>query len=142
MIMRDTTGASAGGLLTAADLRGKSTAWADRRREPRIPCSREIMVLPAPFRKGQPFRPVGLFDCSARGLGVVSPEPMEVGEQFVVELSLDGVRLAAYTVRHCTPAADGRHYNIGAAYSGLIGRAGCDPQEVIDATGGCSAGGP
>ena len=60
------------------------------------------------------FQPVGLFDCSARGVGIVSLEPMDVGEQFLAEL-------------------DGRHYKIGAELSALIGKAERDPHAALDA---------
>jgi hypothetical protein len=131
--MGETTGASAGTALTAADLRGRSEAWADRRSEPRMPCARQVSILRGGAQTVEGFQPVGLFDCSARGVGIVCAEPMEVGDQFLAELSLEGVMLATYTVRHCTRAADGRHYKIGAELVGLIGKAGRDPQAALKA---------
>ena len=131
--MGETIGASAGGALTVADLRGRSEAWADRRSEPRLPCDRQVSILRSGARAMDGFRPVGLFDCSANGIGIVSPEPMGVGEHFLAELSLEGVMLATYTVRHCTRAADGKHYKIGAELSGLVGKTGRDANAALDA---------
>jgi PilZ domain-containing protein len=130
MKMRTTTGAS---VLTAAHLRGESLGWVNRRREPRLPCGRQIPILRGGARTAEGFQPVGLFDCSAIGVGIVTPEPMELGEQFLAELMPDGGMLAAYTVRHCTRAADGRHYKIGAELSSLVGQTGRDPHAALNA---------
>ena len=132
MKMRKTTGASGGGVLTASDLRRQSVDWADRRKEPRLPCERQIPILRVGARTAEGFQLVGIFDCSAGGVGIVTLEPMEVGEQFLAELSLDGVRLALYTVRHCNRAADARHYKIGAEFSGLVGRSGRDAMAILE----------
>ena len=40
-------GRSFPGELTAADLRSRSKLWSNRRREPRIPCERELAILSA-----------------------------------------------------------------------------------------------
>jgi hypothetical protein len=125
-------GRAAGGVLTADDLRGQSQDWADRRKEPRIPCDREILILPTGFSECHGFRRLGLYDVSARGVGIVSPEAIGVGEQFLAKLRLDRVLLAVYTVQHCTPAADGKHFKIGAEFIALIGRPGNEPKAVLD----------
>jgi hypothetical protein len=115
--------ANAGG-LTAADLRGGSMAWDERRGVERIPCERQVSVLSTRAEWGDSFRAVGLFDCSAHGIGIVSDRPMEVGEQFIARVQSDSASLAVYTVRRCAPAGDGRQHNIGAALTSFIGPPG------------------
>lgn len=126
-------GRSYPGELTAADLRGRSRLWNNRRREPRVPCARDLAILPSNAAEGEGFRRVGLFGCSAHGLGVVSPLPMKVGDQFLAKLRLDRVMLAAYTVRHCTLMPDGKHYKIGAELTAFIGTPGGNAQAALDA---------
>ena len=113
-----------GGTLTAADLRGGSMAWAERRGGQRLPCERNVSILSARAPWGEGFRAVGLFNCSAHGICIVSGRPMQVGEQFIAKVQADSDSLAVYTVRHCTPAGGGRHYNIGAAITAFIGAPG------------------
>jgi PilZ domain-containing protein len=110
--------------LTAADLRGGSMAWAERRGVQRMSCQREVEILSTRAARGEGFRAVGLHDCSAHGISLVSAEPMEPGEQFIVKLRAESPSLVTYTVRHCTPAGDGQHYNIGAALTAFIGPPG------------------
>ena len=126
-------GRSFSGELTAADLRGRSKLWNNRRREPRIPCERELAILSSNAAEGEGFRRVGLIGCSAHGLGIISPVPMKVGDQFLAKLRLDRVMLAAYTIRHCTLAADGKHYKIGAELTAFIGTPGGNAQAALDA---------
>src|SRR5688500_15504487 len=126
-------GRSFSGELTAADLRSRSKLWNNRRREPRIPCERELAILPSNAAEGEGFRRVGLIGCSAHGLGIVSPTPMKVGDQFLAKLRLDRVMLAAYTIRHCTPTGDGKHYKIGAELTAFIGTPGGNAQAALDA---------
>jgi hypothetical protein len=81
-------------------------------------------VLSARSPSGEGFRAVGLSNCWAQGIGIVSDRRMQVGEQFVAKVRGESASLVVYTVRHCTPARDGRHYNIGAALTAFIGPAG------------------
>ena len=107
-----------GGALTPEDLR-PPVADDDRRREPRIPCEREIAILPYQASGNWEFKSVGLFDCSSHGLGIISDEPMAIGEQFLAKLKLGSSRaLVIYTVRHCL-CVEGRYFKIGAEFSGL-----------------------
>jgi hypothetical protein len=112
------------GELTPDDLRGGSMAWAERRGVQRMSCRREVEILSTRAPRGEGFRAVGLHDCSAHGISIVSALPMEPGEQFIVKLQAESASLVAYTVRHCTPAGDGRHYNVGAAITAFIGPPG------------------
>ena len=91
----------------------------NRRSEPRIPVARTIDILPCrattarwEFARGE------LADCSLHGLSVLLPQPMDVGQQFLVKLQTPGrVRLLLYTVHNCSPAA--RRYRIGARFTGF-----------------------
>lgn len=108
------------GALTARDFRGTSEGG-ERRREPRVLCDREIAVMPCRGADGRGFRRVGLADCSPHGLGLVSPEPMVPGEEFLAELKLklQALVLLVYRVQHCSPAGGG-HFRIGAELVGTI----------------------
>ena len=97
--------------------------WADRRGGERTPFERELSILSARAPLGEGFRSVGVFDCSAHGIGIISDRPMQPGEQFVAKFRADSASLVAYTVRRCSPMADGRQYNIGAALTAFIGPA-------------------
>jgi hypothetical protein len=122
--MAQRTKRARGGELTPADLRGGPRVRAERRGGERIPCAREVSVLSARAPLGEGFRAVALLNCWAHGIGVVSDRPMQVGEQFVAKVRGESASLVAYTVRHCTPAGDGRHYHVGAALTAFIGPAG------------------
>ena len=99
-------------------------AWDDRRGGERIPYERQVSVLSTRAPLGEGFRAVGLFDCSAHGIGIVSDRPMQVGEQFIAKVHADSASLAVYSVRRCIPAGDGRQYNIGAALAAFVGPPG------------------
>jgi PilZ domain-containing protein len=134
-----------GGALTLDDLRGKSTGR-DRRREVRFPCEREIAVLPYQAVGQWEFKRVGLFDCSGRGLGIVSDVPMIVGEEFVAKLKLkNSMALVIYQVRHCDPL-NKSYFKIGAEFRGVVGASSdVDPEQILatilkpDATTACAA---
>jgi hypothetical protein len=122
--MAQRTQRARGGELKAADLRGGSAAWDDRRGGERIPYERQVSVLSGRAPLGEGFRAVGLFDCSAHGIGIVSDRPMQVGEQFIAKVEADSASLAVYTVRRCVPSGDGRQYSIGAALTAFVGPPG------------------
>ena len=122
--MAQRTKRAKGGELTAADLRGGSMAWDERRGGERIACERQVSILSTRAPWGEGFRAAGLFDCSAHGIGIVSDRPMQVGEQFIAQVQADSASLAVYTVRRCIPAGDGRQYNIGAALTAFVGPPG------------------
>ena len=114
------------GTLTPLDLRRDSATPGaeDRRREPRIPCQRQVLIAPrnTSGAAGQ-FKPVGLFDCSGHGLGVISEEPMVVGDQFLAKLQLrHRTALIVYTVRHCQRLD--RHFKIGAQFTCFLDTGG------------------
>jgi hypothetical protein len=113
---------AAGGELKAADLKGSSMDWADRRGGERIPCERQVAVLSTRAPWGEGFRAAGLFDCSAHGIGIVFDRPMQVGEQFLAKVDAESASLVVYTVRRCIPAPDGRQFNIGAALTAFVGQ--------------------
>jgi PilZ domain len=120
------------GSLNLADFRGTGIED-ERRREPRIPCDKQIAILPAASEKDWAFKSVGLFDCSPRGLGLIAEDPIAPGEQFLAKLKLAKLTMVVYTVRYCTPIARGQ-FKIGAEFTGVIGSPdGCDPNVVLDA---------
>jgi hypothetical protein len=93
----------------------------DRRREPRSPIRRRIVIerLGAPEGE-ETCVDVRLIDCSPRGLGFIATFPMEPGESFIARLSFRGLTLVLYTVRHCRPTAPGK-WLIGAEFDGYTG---------------------
>src|SRR5438874_1118280 len=60
----------------------------NRRTEPRTPCVRVIDILPCRAGKEWKFLSCELTDCSLHGLGVISLEEMDVGQQFLVKLKI------------------------------------------------------
>jgi hypothetical protein len=111
---------SKGEPLTIEDFRdADAPPTADRRREPRFPCTKAIAIRSCRFGEDRGFRPARLLDCSVNGLGVQTDEPMDTGEQFLVRFKLDRLMLAVYTVRHCR--RDGAEYQVGAALTAFIG---------------------
>ena len=78
-----------------------------------------IDILPCRAVKDWKFIPCEVVDCSLHGLGIVSPEPMEVGQQFLAKLHLPrGIRMLIYTVQNCTKATSNSH-RIGSHFSGF-----------------------
>jgi len=114
---------SKGEPLTIEDFRHADRTSDDRRREPRFPCHKAIAIRPCRFAEDRGFRPAQLLDCSAHGLKLLTDEPMDTGEQFLVRFKLDRLMLAVYTVRHChrDPAAADTHHHVGAALTAFIG---------------------
>ena len=91
----------------------------NRRTEPRTPCARVIDILPCRASKEWKFIACELSDCSLHGLGVISLQPIEVGQQFLVKLKMAaGIKLLLYTVHNCT-AWERSNYRIGARFSGF-----------------------
>src|SRR5690348_15751332 len=70
----------------------------DRRREPRYASER---LVPVVYNMTQ-LR-VWMTQCSARGVAILSPVHMTLGEQFMVQVQLDELALLIYTVRNCRP---------------------------------------
>ena len=92
-----------------------------RRSEPRVHCDRPISILrpggDAAREGGNAFVAAQLTDCSLHGLGMMTSESLEVGEQFFARLKLDKLALLVYTVRYCIPTkAD--EFRVGAKFTG------------------------
>lgn len=120
--MKSGTGQAKGGALTPEDFQGSGGAE-DRRKELRLPCQREIAVMPCAGPDGRGFRRVSLSDCSPHGLGVVSNEPMAPGDEFLAKLKLKKLILLVYRVQHCAALGAGGAgpFRIGAELIGTIG---------------------
>jgi hypothetical protein len=108
----------------------------NRRSEPRVRAVRTIEVLPCRATSTSPWRflPGELTDCSLHGLGSVLPEPLDVGQQFLVKLQTPGrVRLLIYTVQNCTPSGRSGH-RVGGRFTGFAAQEfDEDLRVVIDA---------
>ena len=106
----------------------------NRRSEPRTPCVRVVDILPCRATKVWKFLTCELTDCSLHGLSVVSLQPMDLGQQFLVKLKISGsVKLLLYTVHNCT-AWERSNYRIGARFSGFAAQEyGEDLQKVMEA---------
>ncbi|MGB7161059.1 MAG: PilZ domain-containing protein [Tepidisphaeraceae bacterium] len=110
----------------------------NRRAEPRLAAARTIEVLPCKATATQwGFMPAELTDCSLHGLGLLLPEPMDVGQQFLAKLKArDRVRLLLYTVHNCAQQ-DRSRYRIGARFSGFAAQEfDEDLQAVLDGLSG------
>jgi hypothetical protein len=96
---------------------GAAGSFADwRRSEPRILCERPIPILRLAGDGEGAFIPGRLTDCSLHGLGLMSPQPIESGEQFLARLKLEKLTLLIYTVRYCIPMkAD--QFRVGAKFT-------------------------
>ncbi len=102
---------------------GSGAGYVDVRRvEPRIYCDRQVSIL-RPGADANPAEGAGGFvtaqltDCSLHGLGMMTSQALEVGEQFFVRLKLDKLTLLVYTVRYCIPMkADA--FRVGAKFTG------------------------
>jgi hypothetical protein len=104
------------GALKAKDFAGTA---ANRRAEDRRPGALAIDILPCRAQKDWKFIKCEVVDCSLHGLGIVSPEPMDVGQQFLAKLHLPkGVRLLVYTVQNCAKMGTSSH-RIGSHFSGF-----------------------
>jgi hypothetical protein len=87
---------------------------AERRRENRLPCRKSISIIPC---AGQPVTAL-LLDCSAHGLGLSMPQPMRVGDEFMLNVNMPSPAVLLYTVRNCR--ASGSGYRVGAEFLGFI----------------------
>ena len=94
-------------------------SFQENRSEPRTPVTRTIDVLPCQARREWKFISAEITDCSLHGLGLISTEPIEVNQQFLVKLKLQkGVRMLLYTVHNCS-LWERTRYRIGAKFSGF-----------------------
>src|SRR5437667_12474620 len=118
------------GALTIDDFRQVSPT--DKRREPRHQHRRMIQLLPCFTDDEWHFLWAELFDCSMHGLGFVMPQPMKMGQDFLIKLRVEKVLLLLYTVRYCV--AENGKYRIGAEFSGLAtDPERRDPKAVLEA---------
>jgi len=94
-------------------------SFQENRTEPRTPVTRTIDVLPCQARREWKFITAEITDCSLHGIGLISTEPIEVNQQFLVKLKLEkGVRMLLYTVHNCA-LWERTRYRIGAKFSGF-----------------------
>ena len=103
-----------------AALRGE--AWdrpdQDRRVLPRIPVwARRTIQLTGAGRQQQSLD-VWLTDLACGGVGFLSPQPLDVGQQFVVTLPAaeSSASTVVCQVVHCQPASNGS-YTVGAQFA-------------------------
>jgi hypothetical protein len=113
-----------GGALTLDDLRNS----AERRKEPRFPHEREIVILPCASPQEWTFRTVHLYDCSRHGIGIITTEPFKRGDEFLAKLKVKRMTMVLYRVCHCEQLEDGR-FKIGANLVEFVGT----PAEILDA---------
>src|SRR5688572_9762601 len=83
------------GALTLDDLRRPDNA-SERRREPRIPHQREIVILPTAAPHEWAFTEVTLFDCSRHGIGIISDREMKRGSEFLAKLKVKRMTMVLY----------------------------------------------
>jgi|SRR6185312_8581022 len=83
----------------------------ERRREPRYASER---LVPVVYNMSQ-LR-VWMTQCSARGVAILSPMQMILGEQFMVQVQLTELALLIYTVRNCR-SEDAEVFRVGAELS-------------------------
>ena len=107
---------------------------ANRRGEARTPLARRIDIMPCESRSAAGSIGAELTDCSPQGLGLVAQQPLAVGSQFLVKLTVAGkIRLLTYMVQHCQPVERARH-RIGARFSGLATeQSSNDPEQIMAA---------
>lgn len=103
----------------ASEVATAAAAGAQRRKEPRVPCSKAVALLPCAAEELWQFKQGWVVDCSPHGIGLHVAAPMQAGEQFLVKLKLEQLMLVLYTVKHCRPAPTGR-YHVGAEFSGFV----------------------
>jgi hypothetical protein len=97
-----------------------------------VRCRKSIRVIPARRLQEGVSVPAELVDCGCHGVSVMLDRPMEVGEQFVIKLQLDRLRMLIYAVRHCQPM--GSQYHIGAEFTGLFAvPAAVEPSAILNA---------
>lgn len=90
----------------------------ERRRTARVGMQARVTIVL--IRNGQPTRPITLVarDVSSRGINLLLPSPLPVGQQFITELSsTQGQRLRLMTrVAYCRALPGGQSYTIGAGF--------------------------
>ena len=115
-----------GGALTLDDLRSGKAA--DRRKEPRYPHERDIVILPCASPQEWQFCTVHLFDCSRHGIGIISNTALKRGEEFLAKLKVKRMTMVLYRVCHCEKLPDGK-FKVGANLVEFVGT----PAEILDA---------
>ena len=61
-----------------------------------------------------------LTDCSLHGLGLMSPQPLEAGEQVLVKVEMNRLpMMLMYTVRYCVPMKSDA-FRAGLRFSGYV----------------------
>lgn len=100
---------------------GTATEFQDRRRgEPRVTCDRDVSLLPAIEGDDAHFIKARLTDCSQHGLGLISNEKLEPGQQVLVRVDVDRhPTMLMYTIRYCIPMQTDE-FRVGARFSGFI----------------------
>jgi len=101
----------------------------NRRREKRVRTSRLISISPCRQNVETRFQTVSLTDCSAHSIGILSPAPMTVGEEFIVRLDLDRPLFLVYVARNCR--RDEGKCRIGAELVGIVGGTTDDANEIF-----------
>ena len=91
------TRSKSSGALYLKDFIGTGIAN-EKRREARIPCDKEIAILPCASEKDWSFNFVTLSDCSPHGIGLIAEDPMKLGEQFLVKLIVKKLTILIFTV--------------------------------------------
>jgi hypothetical protein len=115
---------SHGRTLTLDDLRRED----DRRSEARLPLQREIVIVPCNAAAEWDLKEVTLFDCSRHGIGIITPDEMQRGDEFLAKVKTKRVTTVIYRVCHCEKLSDGR-YKIGARLVEFVGT----PDEILQA---------
>ena len=101
-----------------------------RRREARFSCVKPIYVRPFAQSVDEKFLYSRLLDCSAHGVCVLTPRPMQPREQFLLKLRFERLALVLYTVRSCTEG-DYASWRIGAEFNEIIGLSEINPGEFV-----------
>ena len=103
----------AGALKTLA----KSPMMTSRRRLKRVKLSGRLLVSLVVKGERLPAAPIQVHDFSPRGIQILYPEPMSLGQQFVVELEGAKTEVSLLcTTLHCHRASSGLH-SIGAEFT-------------------------
>jgi hypothetical protein len=94
----------------------------DKGRQPRFRCQRRVEIVYFADGVERRSRTVELINCSLRGIGFLSPQPISAGDLLMANLLHKGEpRTLIYLVRHCQPAVgNAGAYDIGAEYTGYI----------------------
>jgi hypothetical protein len=111
-------------------LEGEVASQIQRRVETRFSCIKPIYVRPFAQSVDEKFMYSRLLDCSAHGLCVLTPRPMQPKEQFLLKLRLERLSLILYTVRNCIQA-DYASWRIGAEFREIVGVSHLNPTAVV-----------